>query len=111
MTDRRRVMGEETHYYLQCHLVNLKINMPNSLRDSFKHGHSGGAVSLRALLLLLVSLRNLEDVLNTISISNKTECKRRRRNWGWHQFSIWFAGGHEHARDEPEQARWQLSAL
>lgn len=26
--DRRRVMGEEIHYYLYCHSVNLKINMP-----------------------------------------------------------------------------------
>lgn len=79
-------MGEEIHYYLQCHLVNLKINMPNSLRDgwreSFKHGHSGETVSLRAVLLLLASLRNLENVLNTIFISNKTECKSAKATGG-----------------------------
>lgn len=77
-------MGEEIHYYLQCHLVNLKINMPNSLRDgwreSFKHGHGGGVVSFRAVLFFPVTFRNLENVLNTIFISNKTECKRPGRN-------------------------------
>lgn len=40
-------MGEEIHYDLQCHLVNLKINMPDSLRDgpteSFTRGGSGGS--------------------------------------------------------------------
>lgn len=97
-------MGEEIHYYLQCHLVNLKINMPNSLRDgwweSFKHGHGGGAVSLRAVLLLPMTFGNLENIFNTIFISNKTEWKRPRRNREWHRFSVWFAVEHERACDQ-----------
>lgn len=79
-------MGEEIHYYLQCYLVNLKINMPNSLRDgrrqSFKHDTAEGLRASGQCCFSSCLSGTWLNVLNTIFISNRSEWKRPKRNRG-----------------------------